>query len=327
MPRPTPVFMATRDLADHLVQATEAAAVAASKWRGLGDGKAADGAAVEAMRAVFDNVPFDGRVAIGEGERDDAPMLWIGEPLGSMQGQPGAPSIDIAVDPLECTNHVALDKPNAMAVLAAAPRGTLLHAPDCYMDKIAGPADMSGHISLEADVAYNVEAACNVLDKHSSLLKVVVMDRPRHEELIRDLKKHDVDVVLIGDGDIAAALNAADPNSEIDMLMGIGAAPEGVITATALRGLNAPFEGRLIFKNDGHRERAEEMIDDDVDRLWGRDELCSSDDSIFIGTGVCPGRTRGVEETEDGRHSVHSEVIDVSSGAVSYTHLTLPTKA
>ena len=306
--------MATRDLADHLVQATEAAAVAASKWRGLGDGKAADGAAVEAMRAVFDNVPFDGRVAIGEGERDDAPMLWIGEPLGSMQGQPGAPRIDIAIDPLECTNHVALDKPNAMAVLAAAPRGTLLHAPDCYMDKIAGPADMSGHISLEADVAYNVEAACNVLDKHSSLLKVVVMDRPRHEELIRDLKKHDVDVVLIGDGDIAAALNAADSNSEIDMLMGIGAAPEGVITATALRGLNAPFEGRLIFKNDGHRDRAEEMIDDDVDRLWGRDELCSSDDSIFIGTGVCPGRTRGVEETEDGRHSVHSEVIDVSSG-------------
>ena len=318
MPRPAPVFMATRDLADHLVQATEAAAVAASKWRGLGDGKAADGAAVEAMRAVFDNVPFDGRVAIGEGERDDAPMLWIGEPLGSMQGQPGAPSIDIAVDPLECTNHVALDKPNAMAVLAAAPRGTLLHAPDCYMDKIAGPADMSGHISLEADVAYNVEAACNVLDKHSSLLKVVVMDRPRHEELIRDLKKHDVDIVLIGDGDIAAALNAADPNSEIDMLMGIGAAPEGVITATALRGLKAPFEGRLIFKNDGHRDRAEEMIDDDVDRLWGRDELCSSDDSIFIGTGVCPGRTRGVEETEDGRHSVHSEVIDVSSGEHYY---------
>ena len=306
--------MATRDLADHLVQATEAAAVAASKWRGLGDGKAADGAAVEAMRAVFDNVPFDGRVAIGEGERDDAPMLWIGEPLGSMQGQLGAPSIDIAVDPLECTNHVALDKPNAMAVLAAAPRGALLHAPDCYMDKIAGPAEMTGHISLEAEVAYNVEAACSVLDKHSSLLKVVVMDRPRHEDLIRDLKHQDVDVVLIGDGDIAAALNAADSNSEIDMLMGIGAAPEGVITATALRGLKAPFEGRLIFKNDGHRDRAEKMIDDDVDRLWGRDELCSSDDSIFIGTAGCPGRTRGVEQTEDGRHSVHSEVIDVSSG-------------
>ena len=318
MPRPTPDFMATRDLADHFLQATEAAAVAASAWRGLGDGKAADGAAVEAMRAVFDNIPFDGRVAIGEGERDDAPMLWIGEPLGSMQSQVGAPSIDIAVDPLECTNHVALDKPNAMAGLAAAPRGTLLHAPDCYMDKIAGPPEMSGHISLEADVSYNVEAACSVLDKHSSLLRVVVMDRPRHEELIRDLKQHEVDVVLIGDGDIAAALNAADHNSEIDMLMGIGAAPEGVITATALRGLKAPFEGRLIFKNEGHRERAEKMIDDDIDRLWGRDELCSSDDSIFIGTGVCPGRTRGVELTEDGRHSVHSEVIDVSSGEHYY---------
>ena len=318
MPMPTPVFMATRDLAEHFVQATEAAAIAASKWRGLGDGKAADGAAVEAMRSVFDNVPFDGRVAIGEGERDDAPMLWFGELLGSMQGQPGAPCIDIAVDPLECTNHVALDKPNAMAVLAAAPRGTLLHAPDCYMDKIAGPSEMAGHISLEADVAYNVEAACSVLDKHSSLLKVVVMDRPRHEDLIRDLKQHDVDIVLIGDGDIAAALNAADPNSEIDMLMGIGAAPEGVITATALRGLKAPFEGRLIFKNDGHRDRAEKMIDDNVDRLWGRDELCSSDDSIFIGTGVCPGRTRGVEETEDGRHSVHSEVIEVNSGEHYY---------
>ena len=310
--------MATRDLADHFLQATEAAAVAASAWRGLGDGKAADGAAVEAMRAVFDNVPFDGRVAIGEGERDDAPMLWIGEPLGSMQGQDGAPSIDIAVDPLECTNHVALDKPNAMAVLAAAPRGALLHAPDCYMDKIAGPPEMTGHISLEADLSYNVEAACSVLDKHSSLLKVVVMDRSRHEDLIRNLKQHDVDVVLIGDGDIAAALNAADPNSEIDMLMGIGAAPEGVITATALRGLKAPFEGRLIFKNEGHRERAEKMIDDNIDRLWGRDELCSSDDSIFIGTRVCAGRTRGVEPTEDGRHAVHSEVIDISSGEHYY---------
>ena len=139
--------MATIDLAEHFLQATEAAAVAASVWRGLGERKAADGAAVEAMRAVFDTVPFDGRVAIGEGERDDAPMLWIGEPLGSMQGVAGAPRIDIAVDPLECTNHVALGLPNAMAVLAAAPRGCLLHAPDCYMDKIAGPAALSGEVS------------------------------------------------------------------------------------------------------------------------------------------------------------------------------------
>jgi len=306
--------MATTDLIEHFLRATEAAAIAASAWRGSEDGKAADGAAVEAMRTVFDSVPFDGRVAIGEGERDDAPMLWIGEPLGSMQGVVGAPAIDIAVDPLECTNHVALDLPNAMAVLAAAPRGNLLHAPDCYMDKIAGPAALVGEVSLEADTSYNIEAACAALGKLSSQLRVVVMDRPRHEQLIRELKQHDVNIVLIGDGDIAAALNSADPDSNIDMLMGVGAAPEGVITATALRGLKASFEGRLVFKNEGHRERAEEMIEDDVDRIWSRDELCSSEDSVFIGSGVCSGRTRGVEETDDGRYSVHSEVIDVKSG-------------
>ncbi|MED5454981.1 MAG: class II fructose-bisphosphatase, partial [Candidatus Thermoplasmatota archaeon] len=285
--------MATIDLESHFLAATEAAAIAAAAWRGKGDGKAADGAAVEAMRAIFDQVPFDGRVAIGEGERDDAPMLWIGEPLGSMQGNPNAPSIDIAVDPLECTNHVALDLPNAMAVLAAAPRGTLLHAPDCYMNKIAGSAELEGVISLDASTAYNVEAAATALEKKESELNIVVMDRPRHEKLISELNQHNVNVVLIGDGDVSAALNAADPQSEIDMLMGIGAAPEGVITATALRGLGAPFEGRLVFKNEGHRERAEAMIDGDIERLWGRDELCASEDAVFIGTGVCPGRTFG----------------------------------
>jgi len=305
--------MPTADLTPEFLKATEAAAIAASKWKGLGDGKAADGAAVEAMREVFDSIPFDGRVAIGEGERDDAPMLWIGEPLGSKQGDPNAMSIDIAVDPLECTNHVASDLPNAMAVLAAGPRGSLLHAPDCYMDKIAGPAEISGVTSLEADVDYNIEGASNALGKRPDEMKVVVMDRPRHNELIRDLKNLGIKPILIGDGDITAALNAADPNSEIDMLMGIGAAPEGVITATALRGLGSSFEGRLVFKNDGHRERAEKMIDGDIERIWGRDELCSSDDSIFIGTGVCDGRTKGVEDIGDNGHRVSSEIIDVQS--------------
>jgi len=307
--------MPTAELESHFLDATESAAIAASVWRGKGDGKAADGAAVEAMRAVFDKVPFDGRVAIGEGERDDAPMLWIGEPLGSMQGNPNAPRIDIAVDPLECTNHVAKDLPNAMAVLAAAPRGALLHAPDCYMDKIAGPSELNGEISLEADVSYNVEAACAALGKRPDELNVVAMDRPRHDRLVSDLKSHSVNVILIGDGDVSAALNAADPGSKIDMLMGIGAAPEGVITATALRGLDAPFEGRLVFKNEGHRERAERMIDGDIERVWDRDELCSSEDSLFIGTGVCSGRTEGVRILEQGRASVHSEIIDVANKA------------
>ena len=144
-------------------------------------------------------------------------------------------------------------------------------------------------------------------------MKVVVMDRPRHDELIRDLKELSINPILIGDGDITAALNSADTNSEIDMLMGIGAAPEGVITATALRGLGASFEGRLVFKNDGHRDRAEEMIEGDIERIWSRDDLCSSDDSVFIGTGVCDGRTKGVEDIGDGTHRVSSEVIDVFS--------------
>ena len=305
--------MATVDLEKYFLQATESAAIAASKWIGKGDGKAADGAAVEAMRAVFDTVPFDGRVAIGEGERDDAPMLWIGEPLGSLQGDVNSLAIDIAVDPLECTNHVAYNLPNAMAVLAAAPRGTLLHAPDCYMNKISGSAELMGEISLDASISYNIEATSNALDKSIESLNVVVMDRPRHKKLIKELNDLSVNVVLIGDGDIAAALNAADPESEIDLLMGIGAAPEGVITAAALRGLNAPFQGRLIFKNEGHRSRAEEMIDGDIERLWERDDLCSSDDALFIGTGVCSGRTKGVT-FENGKYLVESEVIDVSSG-------------
>ena len=305
--------MATVDFENYFLQATESAAIAASKWIGKGDGKAADGAAVEAMRAVFDTVPFNGRVAIGEGERDDAPMLWIGEPLGSLQGDPQSPAIDIAVDPLECTNHVAFDLPNAMAVLAAAPRGTLLHAPDCYMNKISGSSELNGEISLDASTAYNIEATSNALGKPINALNVVVMDRPRHEFLIKELRDLSVNVVLIGDGDIAAALNAADPNSDIDLLMGIGAAPEGVITATALRGLDAPFEGRLVFKNEGHRSRAEEMIDGDIERLWKRDDLCSSKDSLFIGTGVCSGRTKGVSY-DGSSYSVESEIIDVSNG-------------
>jgi fructose-1,6-bisphosphatase II len=305
--------MPTKDLEKYFLDATESAAIAAAAWIGLNDGKAADGAAVEAMRSVFDTVPFDGRVAIGEGERDDAPMLWIGEPLGSMQGNPEAMSIDIAVDPLECTNHVAFNLPNAMAVLAAAPRGELLHAPDCYMDKIAGSPELIKEISLEAGTSYNIESAASVLGKKSNELKVVVMDRPRHVELIKELKEYDVNIKLIGDGDVTAALNAADPNSDIDMLMGIGAAPEGVITATALRGLGAPFEGRLVFKNEGHRERAERMIDDDIEKIWDRDELCSSDDALFIGSGVCDGRTKGVRSNEEGMYVVQSEIIDVKN--------------
>ena len=182
------------------------------------------------------------------------------------------------------------------------------------MNKIAGSSDLVGQINLDEETSYNLESACMALGKNPSELNVVVMERPRHKTLIREISQFGANVILIGDGDVSAALNAADSESEIDMLMGIGAAPEGVITATALRGLGGAFQGRLVFKNEGHRERAERMIDDDIEKLWERDELCSSDDSVFIGSGVCEGRTKGVKINGDGTASVHSEIIDVASG-------------
>ena len=274
-------------LTPEFLRATEAAAIAAGSMRGCGDNKAADAAAVAAMRAVFDTIAFDGRVAIGEGERDEAPMLWIGEPLGSRQGDPGAIAVDIAIDPLECTNNCARDDPDALAVLAAAPRGALLHAPDCYMNKIAGPAELTGHVSLDAPVADNLHATAEVLGKPLSEVRVIVLERPRHGQLIAEIRAAGAQLQLIGDGDIVGALRAA--TGEADLLLGIGAAPEGVITATALRGLGGFFEGRLHFHKPEFRARAVEMLGDDVDRLWQRDELCTSDDAVFVATGVCDG--------------------------------------
>jgi fructose-1,6-bisphosphatase/sedoheptulose 1,7-bisphosphatase-like protein len=172
---------------------------------------------------------------------------------------------------------------------------------------------VAGEISLEADVAYNVEAAAAALDKQISDLKIVVMDRDRHLELIKQLRDMDVSVPLIGDGDVSAALDAANPNSDVDLLMGIGAAPEGVITATALRGLGAHFEGRLVTTNENHERRAREMLGDDVDKLWARDDLCASSDAIFVASGVCSGYLPGVEYLSESVF-VHSEVIDVATG-------------
>ena len=309
--------MPVRDLTEDFLRATSSAAAAAYEWIGKGDGKAADGAAVEAMRNVFDTIPFDGRVAIGEGERDDAPMLWISEPLGSRQGLEDAQKVDIAVDPLECTNHVANDLPNAMAVLAAAPRGALLHAPDCYMEKIAGSSILEGEISLEGSTQYNLEATSHVLDRPVSDLTVVVMDRPRHVDLISKIEGMGANVRLIGDGDIAAALDAADPDSSTDLLMGIGAAPEGVITATALRGLKAPFEGRLVTTTKNHHERALKMVGDRINNIWDRDELCASPNAVYVGSGVCAGRVPGVQKNSEGSMIVTSEIIDVKSSTKS----------
>ena len=263
----------TADLAKHFLEAVDQAAIASSAWRGKGDKNAADDAAVEAMRRTFDNVPFDGRVTIGEGERDEAPMLFIGEELGSMVGVEGVPCIDIAVDPLECTNNCADDLPNSIAVLAAAPRGTLLHAPDCYMDKIAAGPLLAGHISLEGTPTYNLEQTAHVLDKPISEVRVVALDRERHTDLFKEIRASGAQLELLGDGDVSGAIWAAKEDGPFDLLMGIGAAPEGVISATALRGLGGVFEGRLVFRSPEEEARAGEMVGDDLTRLWQADDL------------------------------------------------------
>lgn len=305
----------TTDLAHHFLEAVDQAAIASAAWRGKGDKNAADDAAVEAMRRTFDNVPFDGRVAIGEGERDDAPMLYIGEELGSMIGVAGAPRIDIAVDPLECTNNCADDQPNSIAVLAAAPRGTLLHAPDCYMDKLAtGPA-LADHVSLDGGVAYNIEQAMHVLDCESSDVRIVALDRERHHDLFKQIRNTGAQLHLLGDGDVSGAIWAAKEDGPFDMLMGIGAAPEGVISATAILGLGGMFEGRLVFRSEEEEKRAETMVNDDLTRLWKASDLCQSEDAIFAAAGVCDGYLPGVT-IDGGFTTTYNELIDVSAKSV-----------
>ena len=298
------------ELSNYFLEACEQAAIASADWRGKGDGKAADAAAVEAMRKTFDKVPFNGRVAIGEGERDEAPMLWIGEPLGSMQGDLDALAVDIAVYPLECTTNCATNSPNSISVLAAAPRGTLLHAPDCYMDKIAAGPELIGEISLEGSVSWNLEQAASKLDKPISELNVVALDRERHNQLFKEINDVGAKLHLMSDGDVSAALWAAEPSGPYDLLLGIGAAPEGVITATAIEGIGGIFEGRLKFKDIEEEHRASKMIDDDLHKVWKSDELCKSNDALFVATGVCTGYLPGVEVTEKGTKTT-SQIIDV----------------
>mgnify|MGYP001277386146 FL=1 len=305
------------DLAEYFLEAVDMAAIASADWRGKGDKNAADAAAVEAMRNTFDKVPFDGRVAIGEGERDEAPMLYIGEQLGCEIGNPSVPVIDIAVDPLECTNNCADNLPNSIAVLAAAPRGTLLHAPDCYMDKIAAGPEMEGHISLDGGIAYNIEQVASVLDKTVEEVRIISLNRERHNDLFKEVREIGAQLHLLEDGDISAALWAARPEGEHDMLLGIGAAPEGVITATAIRGIGGVFEGRLVFRSEEERKRAEGMIDDDLTRLWGAKDLCRSDDAIFVASGVCDGYLPGVRINDDETIETFAELIDVQNRTVS----------
>ena len=292
------------------LEATERAAIAAAKLRGCKDGKLADQAATEAMRSVLSTQDVLTTVVIGEGERDEAPMLFIGEQLGN---QDSDIKVDIAVDPLECTNHCALDLPDSIAVLAGAPSGSLLHAPDTYMNKLCGRKELIGHIGLTKTVEENLLATAKVLNKEVKELKVIIMDRDRHKDLIASMHSFGVEPILIGDGDITGGLKAVE--GEVDLLYGIGAAPEGVITATAVRALGGFFEGQLVFYDAEFENRARKMVGSNIDKIWNANDLCTSDDTFFIASGVCTGWVPGVKFEND-KAVVTSKIIFGNTGDV-----------
>ena len=306
-----------RVLVLEMVRVTEAAAVAASRLIGRGDEKAADAAAVEAMRKAFDTLYMDGTVVIGEGERDEAPMLFIGEKVGGAQGK--GPKIDIALDPLEGTTITAKAGPNALAVLAAAEEGCLLNAPDVYMDKLAvGPGYPEGIIDLAKSPTENVKAVAAAKGVEPGDIIVCVLDRPRHSDLIAELRDLGCGVVLIGDGDVAGVIAVTDEDTTIDMYMGQGGAPEGVLAAAALRCVGGQFNGRLVFRNDDEKARAAKWGIDDLDRIYTRDELAKGD-CIFAATGVTSGSLlEGVKYLRDGRMTTESVVMRASSGTVRW---------
>lgn len=271
-------------MALEFVRITEAAALSAGRLMGRGDKEAADQAAVDAMRNVFDTVDVDGTVVIGEGEMDEAPMLYIGEKVGT-----GAePSVDVAVDPLEGTNLVAKGLPNALSVVAVAPKGCLLHAPDIYMEKIAVGPKARGCINLDAPVLENLKAVAKALDKNVQDLTAIILDRPRHARIIADIRAAGARVKLITDGDVSAAIATAIDNTGVDILFGTGGAPEGVIAAVALKCLGGEMQARL--KPEGDEETARVLkMDVDPDKLLLLDDLVVGDDIFFAATGITDG--------------------------------------
>jgi fructose-1,6-bisphosphatase II / sedoheptulose-1,7-bisphosphatase len=306
-----------RVLVLEMVRVTEAAAIAASTLIGRGDEKAADAAAVEAMRAALNELAMDGTVVIGEGERDEAPMLYIGEKVGSTQGT--GPKIDIALDPLEGTTICATAGPNSLAVLAVAEAGGLLNAPDVYMDKIAvGPGYPEGVIDLDRSPTENIKAIAAAKGVEPSQIIACVLNRPRHEKLIAELRALGVGIMLIGDGDVAGVIATTNPETTIDVYMGSGGAPEGVLAAAALRCVGGQFKGRLLFRNDDERGRARKWGITDLDKQYDLTELAKGD-CIFAATGVTDGSLLdGVKRLKGGLMTTHTVVMRASSGTVRW---------
>lgn len=272
-------------IADAMVHVSELAAIAASSEVGRGDEKQADQAAVDAMRTALNAVDMKGRIVIGEGERDEAPMLYIGEEVGTGSG----PEIDIALDPLEGTTLTAKAMPNALAVLAISPRGGLLHSPDVYMDKIAvGPGYDQGVVSLDATPAENIAELAKAKGVGVSQMTACVLDRPRHAEIIESLRSSGARIALITDGDVAGVINTTDPTTGIDLYVGQGGAPEGVLAAAALKCIGGQMQGRLVFRNEEEKSRATRVGITDLDRLYDLNELASGE-TVFCATGVTHG--------------------------------------
>ena len=317
MTKPAPSQVLDRVLVLEMVRVTEAAAIAASKLIGRGDEKAADAAAVEAMRLAFDDLAMDGTVVIGEGERDEAPMLFIGEKVGGAIGT--GPKIDIALDPLEGTTITAKAGPNALAVLAAAEEGNLLNAPDVYMDKLAvGPGYPEGIIDLAKTPTENVQAVAAAKGVRADEIIVCVLDRPRHAALIAELRSLGCGVMLIGDGDVAGVIATTNPDTTIDLYMGSGGAPEGVLAAAALRCVGGQFNGRLLFRNDDEKARARKWGITDLNKIYKLEELAKGD-CIFAATGVTDGSLlRGVKRLKGGVITTHSVVMRASTGTVRW---------
>ena len=297
-----------------MVRVTEAAAINASKLIGRGDEKAADAAAVEAMRDALNKLPFDGTVVIGEGERDEAPMLYIGEKVGSAQGT--GPRIDIALDPLEGTTITAKAGPNALAVLAIAEEGGLLNAPDTYMEKLAiGPGYPDGTIDLTRSAAENVRAIAKAKGVDPGDIIACVLDRPRHSGIIAELRALGCGIKLIPDGDVAGVIATTDAETGIDVYMGTGGAPEGVLAAAALRCVGGQMQGRLVFRNDDEIARARRWGIDDLERVYALEDMAKGD-CIFAATGVTDGSLlNGVHRTKN-HVTTDSLVMRASTGTV-----------
>jgi fructose-1,6-bisphosphatase II len=303
-----------RSLTMELVRVTEAAAIASGRWMGFGKKEEADEAATSAMRKVFDTIPMRGTVVIGEGEMDEAPMLYIGERLGLGY----LPEVDVAVDPLEGTNIVAKGLWNALSVVAVANRGDLLHAPDMYMQKIAvGPAAV-GKVDIDAPVEDNLKAVAQALGKDMEDLVAVILDRPRHAKLIEEVRRAGARIKLISDGDVAAAINTAFPDTGVDILFGSGGAPEGVLAAVALKCLGGEIQGRLLPENEEQLERCKKMGIEDPNKVLRLDDMVKGDDAIFAATGVTDGELlRGVRY-KGTTATTHSLVMRAKTGTVRF---------